>query len=221
MKKYFAITALAFALFLGTGSTVWAQAAVLGFDDHNGSPNSGTYSPGASFTFTLNLHFIPGGTVLNVAGISYWLQQVGAASGGPFYFSIGNRDATGSQFTFLQSPGNIFPQPMNSANAPFGSNVKDLGASTASGSGLAGGDYFIANITINIDPTIPQGVYQIGNTTVGGKTSVIFDDAGHSANIPQSLYTITIVPEPSSLALCASGLPFAVGLLRRLRARKS
>ena len=121
MKKYFAITALAFALVLATGSTGWAQAAVLGFDDHNGSPNSGTYSPGDSFTFTLNLHFIPGGTVLNVAGISYWLQQVGAASGGPFYFSITNRDATGSQFTVLQSPGNIFPQPMNSANAPFGS----------------------------------------------------------------------------------------------------
>lgn len=219
-RSLLAITA-ALGLMLATASTGRAQAAVLGFDDHNGTANSGTYSPGDSFTFSINLHFIPGGSVLNVAGLSYWFDQVGAASSGPFYFSITNRDATGSQFSFLQSTGNIFPQPMNSSTAPFGSNVKDLGASTASGAGLPGGDYFIANLTISIDPSTPVGTYQIANTTVGGKTSVIFDDAGHGTSIPQSIYTITVVPEPSSLALCATGIPFAVGFLRRFRSGRN
>jgi hypothetical protein len=46
----------------------------------------------------------------------------------------------------------------------------------------------------------------IENTTTGGKTSVITDDQGHTFAIPQATYTITVVPEPTSLALFAAGL---------------
>jgi hypothetical protein len=35
---------------------------------------------------------------------------------------------------------------------------------------------------------------------------VITDDQGHTFAIPQATYTITVVPEPTSLALFAAGL---------------
>src|ERR1043166_5786063 len=220
MPRYFLSITAAIALAFAVASPAKAQTAVLNFDDHNGSPNSGTYMPGDSFTFSITLHFVPSPSVPNVAGISYWFQQLGVTSAGPFYFSITGRDITGSQFSFPQSSGNIFPQPMNSTTSPFGSNVKDLGASTASGSGLPGGDYFVANVTLSIDPTTPAGVYQIANTTTGGKTSVIFSDTGSGANVSQSVYTVTVVPEPSTLAFCASGFAVTLGFLR-FRARRS
>src|SRR5256885_4027218 len=211
-KKYFlaAITMVA-CIFAGAASAS-AQTAVFSFDDHSGTANAGTYNPGDSFTFSITLTFAPGGAVQNLDGLSYWFEQQNPSA--PFYFSITNRDKTGSMFTDLQTPGLVYPQNMTPAND------KDLGAFLPD-AGVGAGVYFIANLTIKIDPTAASGTYQIENTTTGGKTSIITDDQGHTFAIPQAIYTITVVPEPSSIALSALGFTLVSGFVRgRFRRRR-
>ena len=211
MYKYLLSAIAALGLIFAAGSTARAQAAtaVFGFDDHAGSPNSGTYMPGDSFTFTIQLGFAPGGAVANLDGLSYWFEQQNPS--GPFNFSITNRDLSASMFDDPQTTHIVYPQNLSPQNA------SDLGALSSSSSG-GPGVYFIANLTIQIAPGTAPGVYQIENTTTGGKTSFITDDQGHTAVIPQAIYTITVVPEPNTLALFATGIPIALGFLRRFRA---
>ena len=81
----------------------------------------------------------------------------------------------------------------------------------------------MAYITISIDPAAAFGVYTLQNVTSGGKTAFIFNSAGTGFAIPASLYTVTVVPEPTSLALAGLGL---IGLLcfalrRRAQAAQS
>ena len=196
----------------GAFSTVSAQTAVFTYDDGGaggGLPNSGTYHPGDSFTFSIDLAFTPGGTISNLDGVSYWLQQNSPAS--PFIASVTLRDVTGSPFTDLQTPGLTYPQNLNPSNA------NDLGAAVPIGnSPLGTGSYLVANITVQISPTAPQfGTYVLSETLTGGKTSVISDSNGHTFAIPEADYTITMVPEPSTWV--AAGLVAAVLLLAQRR----
>jgi hypothetical protein len=207
MGRHFWAGLTALGLVLATVSMANAQTAIFGFDDHSGSPSSGSYMPGDSFTFSITLAFAPGGNVANLDGLSYWFEQSNPSA--PFYFSITNRDVTGSQFTFLQTANLTYPQTLSPSNS------KDLGALTQDGNGRGPGAYFIANLTIHIDPSATAGIYQIENTTAGAKTSIITDNQGHTAPIPQAIYTITVVPEPSSIALLATGIPMALAFIRR------
>src|SRR5581483_3104688 len=117
------------------------QTASLSFNDGVGTPNVGSYTPGSSFTFAVNLAFAPGGTIANLDGISYWFQQQNPGS--PVNFAITLRDVTGSQFTDLQTQNLTYPQSLTPANS------KDLGA-LLPGSPVGAGSYFIANITVSI-----------------------------------------------------------------------
>lgn len=203
MKTYF--LTLSAALTLALASTSSAQTALFTYNDGVGAPNAGSYLAGQSFTFALNLTFAPGGTVDNLEGLSYWMQQVSPA-GSPFNFAITLRDITGSMFTDLQTPSLTYPQNLNPSNA------NDLGGARASMTGVGANTYFVANITVSIDPSAALGTYTIGNTTSGGKTSVIADDGGDTFAIPQALYTITVVPEPGTwvgAALVAATLLFS------------
>jgi hypothetical protein len=191
MKKHVmvAMTALGFLL---VSSVSWAQTANFIYNDGNGVTNAGTYHPGDSFTFSISLAFAPGGTITNLDGLSYWFQQKSPAS--PFISSITLRDASGSQFSDLQTPGLTYPQNLNPSNA------NDLGAALPSNqAGLGAGTYFIANITVQISPTAPiTGTFVLDETLSAGKTSVISDSAGHTFAIPEADYTITMVPEPGT-----------------------
>jgi hypothetical protein len=184
MKSAFLTAAAAFAFAVVSGLS--AQTANFVFDDQNGPADAGSYPPGASFTFSVNLSFAPGGNVTNLAGLSYWFEQQSPVA--PFYFSITNRDDTGSQFSFLQTPGLTYPQLL----AP--TNTQDLGAGTQSGNGVGPGTYLIANLTVAIDPSAAPGTYIIENTTnASGKHSVISDSNGHTFAISHTSYTITVV----------------------------
>ena len=137
-----------------------------------------TYVAGSSFTFDITLDFTSGGAIANLNGLSYWMNQ-NTPAGAPFVFAITLRDATGSLFTDLQTPGITYPQNMT----PF--NTSDLGALSTDPHPT--GAYFIAHITMSISGSAAAGVYTIGNTTVttpgvGGRISVMNDDQGH--NLP-------------------------------------
>src|SRR5437016_3699960 len=174
MKKHLLVAITALLSVFATVAVSKAQTALFIYNDGSGTPNAGTYTPGSTFTFSINLAFAPGGSVVNLDGLSYWFQQSFPAMA-PFPFSITLRDVTGSQFTFLQTPGLTYPQTLNPSNA------KDLGASTQSGVGVGAGTYFIADITVSIPVNAPvTGTFTISNTTTGGKTSVITDDLGHT-----------------------------------------
>ncbi len=182
--------------FVATSS---AQTATFSYNDGSGTPNAGSYAPGSSFTFSISLAFTPGGTVANLEGLSYWFEQQNPSA--PFNFAITNRNATGSQFSVLQTPGVVYPQNMTPQNS------SDLGGSLPGATGLGAGNYFIANVTVSIAANAVPGTYLIENTTTAiGKRSIVSDDQGHTFGIPQSVYTVTVVPEPGTAALVSIGL---------------
>src|ERR1041385_4012152 len=121
MKKQILLAAAALLIVVGLAH---AQTANFIYNGGNGAPNAGTYHPGDSFTFSISLSFVPGGTITNLDGLSYWFQQKSPAS--PFISSITLRDVTGSQFADLQTAGLTYPQNLNPSNA------NDLGAALPS-----------------------------------------------------------------------------------------
>ena len=209
-KSFLALVALAFALNCAPFAS--GQTATFSFNDGSGTANAGSYSSGSSFTFSITLNFVPGGNIADLNGFSYWLEQQNPNS--PFNFAITNRDVSGSQFTFLQTPGLTYPQNMTPQNA------NDLGASVPGATGVGAGNYFIANLTISISASALPGTYLIENITTGGKTAIITDDFGNILAIPQSTYSVTVVPEPGSLALLLTGICLSGFEVLRQRANR-
>ena len=212
MKKYLLVV---IALVITSLGAAQAQTALFIYNDGNGTPDAGTYTPGSSFTFSIGLTFAPGGSIVNLDGLSYWLQQSIPAIA-PFPFSVTLRDVTGSMFTDLQTPGLTYPQSLNPQNA------NDLGAAIPVGmppgsEAVGAGTYFIANITVSIPLNAPTtGTFVLSNVTSGPKTSVISDSFGHTFGIPEADYTITMIPEPATWLTPALG---AIALLIAQRRR--
>ena len=198
MKKQILLAAAALLIVVGLAH---AQTALFIYNDGNGAPNAGTYHPGDSFTFSINLQMTTGGSIQNLDGLSYWFTQQ-SPGGGPFPFSITLRDVTGSSFTDLQSPSLSYPQNLNPTNA------NDLGAALPQNqAAFTSGTYFIANITVTIPTTAPvTGTFTISNTISGPKTSVISDSFGHTFAIPEADYIITMIPEPATWITPALGV---------------
>ena len=202
MKKQVLAAIMATALLALSSVSSSAQTANFIYDNGTATPSAGTYHPGDSFTFAIDLAFTPGGTIANLDGLSYWLQQ--KSPGSPFIASITLRDPNGpgvggvlgsGMFTDLQTPSLSYPQNLNPSNA------NDLGGAIPTGNPAQGaGTYFVANITIQISPTAANGTYVLDQTLTGGKTSVISDSSGHTFAIPEADYTITVVPEPGTWA---------------------
>jgi hypothetical protein len=192
ITKYLLIAAAVGTCVFAGAPRAHAQTATFIYNDGVGTPNQGTYSPGQSFTFSINLAFTPGGNVSNLEGLSYWFQQKTPA-GAPFYFAITNRDASGSMFTDLQTSSPSYPQNLNP------SNPSDLGALIGNGNTpLGAGTYFVANITVSISASAAPGEYTIDDVLTGGKKSVITDMAGHTFGISEADYIIDVVPEPAT-----------------------
>src|SRR3954468_5027819 len=97
MKKHILIAAAALVSASVLPFEVSAQTATFSYNDGNGVPNAGSFTPGSSFTFSIQLAFAPAGNVANLEGLSYWFEQQNPNA--PFNFAITNRNVTGSQFT--------------------------------------------------------------------------------------------------------------------------
>ncbi len=214
MRKLFLQVALALACGLGALSPTFGQTA---FFTYTGVP-SGPLTPGSSFTIDLNITFAAGGTINNLTAISYWMWQMGATAGNP-NFAITNRDVTGSVFNMVGAL--TYPQVLDPINRPLTGFQSDLGQG---GGPVGSGTYFLAHLTLQVLPTAQPGVYTISNTTqatpgVGGRFSVLTDTDGDTMAIPAAPFTVTVVPEPSTLVLLSlAGVVAAVGIWRRMTA---
>src|SRR5262249_23554314 len=85
-----------------------------------------------------------------------------------------------------------------------------------SATGVGAGNYFIANLTISINPAATPGTYIIESTTSPlNKQSSVADDQGHTFPIPHTSYTLTVValaitsiaPDNQDIVLQYKGVP--------------
>ena len=196
MKKTLLITIISAMMgisvaYAGTGTQS------LTYNDGNGTPNAGTYNQ--TDTITLDIFVTFAG--YNSPGLSFWFEaQNGIAS-----FLHITSISWGTTFPDSTTPpANIIGQGFASptgASAGFLSEVPDLGSTGNPTTPAAPGTYMEAHITLSIAGA-SMGTFILQSTTVSPHASEVSDDAFNDHNIvPAAQYMITIVPEPTTLAL--------------------
>ena len=174
----------------------------LSFDDlglGGGGANSGTYAPGQTFSFDVLLTFAG----YNGAGLSYWLET--------------NTAFAGSLTITSTTYGTTFPDPTNRTqplcsliqrrvlSAGFSTETRDFGSTINDFNNPPGpGTYFVNHITFTIAAGAPMGSFILQSTVTNPHTSenTSFDGTTFADNnLPAAQYMITIVPEPTTLAL--------------------
>ena len=173
----------------------------LTFDDlglGGGTATSGTYGINDTFSFDVSLTF----SGYNCPGLSFWLETVTAFAG--------SLSITGVTYgtTFPDATQN-FPNPAF-FNATTGASpgqmteTRDLGSTLDPQGPSAGpGTYFVAHITFTLNNATP-GSYILQSTVTSPHTSeaTSFDGTNFADNsLPSEQYLITIIPEPTTLAL--------------------
>jgi hypothetical protein len=225
MKKTLLVTIVC-AMF--TAGAVYGQTQSIAFDDlglGGGAGNEGTYSPGDSFSFDVILTFAG----YNSPGYSLWLEtQTGLA---PF-ISI----TAISYFKFTDSTDEGVPKAFNDTSGQSSSSFLtdddtvtnpdtgtfdqgDLGATSPI---ATPGSYKILHITFQLSGA-PVGNWALQSTTTSPKVSIVTDSTTNTANnidrpLGQTIYSITIIPEPSTLALIGVTAVAGAIIARRRRA---
>ncbi len=190
---------------MASAPTAAGQSAQFVFAPVSGFENA---APGSSITFSINLVFTGGGTFTDVQGLTFYLQQNGAA---PFVFTLSGRDLGASPFN---DPTTVNPALAANGPALNPTNDTDLGA-TADGA-FGDGTYFIANMTLSISGTAAAQSYTIQSTDAGNQFSRVFNSDSDTLAVQPGSLTVTVVPEPGSIALLAfASVGLAVFAYRR------
>lgn len=189
-----ALTSAAFGQDNGGGNrTIQAQSmAITG-------PTS--WTPGTSFQLNTSLTY----SGYSSFGQSYWLEVNSALA--PFLQISG--ETYSSQWN---DPNQTTPNPSlfnqsSGASAGFMADQRDLGATNAStpGSEIPPGTYALNTLTFDLaagaSALIGQS-FTLRTTTVSPRASIVTDASFNDNNIiPPGTIVVTIVPEPSTLAL--------------------
>jgi hypothetical protein len=174
----------------------------LTFDDlglGGGDATHGTYMPGTTFSFDVLLTF----SGYNSTGLSFWLETATAFAGslsitgvtyGTTFPDATQTAPNPAQFnsTTGATPGNM------TENRDLGSTINDFGNVPGPGT------YFVAHITFSIGAGAAPGNYILQSTVASPHTSeaTSFDGTTFADNnLPSAQYFISIVPEPTTLAL--------------------
>jgi PEP-CTERM motif len=220
MKK--AILLVTVSLLLGA-SWAFGQSASFSFNDTtapagtlidtNPAINAATFGSGTgTFNVDVSLAFA-GGTS---TGYSLWLEtETGAASkisiAGETLFTFTTiTDSEAKPWNFTDSSG----AHVGFLSEKSATQAGDLGAT---GTAQAAGTYKVADLQFSLSGLAP-GTYHLETTTLSPKPSEA-TVGGTDAFAAQSIYTITIVPEPATWSLMALGGlgSLGVNLLRRRR----
>jgi hypothetical protein len=189
----------------------------ISFDDGVGPGNAGTYNSTDSFSVDLYLTF----NGYNAVGFSLWLET--NASAAPFISLTGFTYGT----TFVD-PTQPFAGPigftLGHGNGFYGTaNNSDLGATQNppyDQSMVAPGTYFLGHLTVSLNGLAP-GVYVLRSDATNPHPSEVTSYFPGTPNplrdefMPNSDYTITVVPEPGTMSLIAVGVIGLATLCRR------
>jgi hypothetical protein len=187
----------------------------ISFNDGIGPGNAGTYSPSDHFSVDLYLTF----NGYNALGFDLWFEAT--ASAAPFLSLTGFTYGTTFQdpiqpfagpigFTYDQGTGfYTTPQPSDfgaTQNLPYEKTM------------VPPGTYFIGQLTVSLAGLTP-GVYILRTAATQAGTLYRISNVGsyfpgtsdpfRTEPIPNSDYTITVVPEPATVSLIGLG---AIGL---------
>ena len=185
------------ALFLAAG--IGQAAVMVSLTDNDGTPNVGFGDAGQPFTLTVTLT----STLEQTTGLTYFLQELTGSSGNA-HFQIIGRNITGSPFSDLTTSDGVALAPTSAMLDP--SNDHDLGAGLANLNAPLGiGSFFVANITLLVLPTTPNGNYMIQLTP----NSVAAGPGPTFNEIPVVQFPYTVVtpsiPEPATASLMILG----------------
>jgi hypothetical protein len=190
MKKTLLIATICGIMTAGTAYSQHSQS--LSYVPSGG----GIYGQNATFTLNVSLTF----SGYSSYGLSYWLELPNAQAS---FFHITAEDFL--TFTDPTQPNwpNELNFPMtNGVDAGYMSTSNDLGATTVFPASVGAGTYQISHITFSITGA-PLGNYTFYSTSTNPKPSIVTDTSFNDNAIPRSFFTITIVPEPTTLALLA------------------
>ena len=185
--------------------------AILTYDDQGmggETGDSGSYAPGSSFAFDISLTVTstpgPGAdSIPDMQGFSLWFETAAVSQD---YFTITNRTVV--TFEARNSPALQYPQAIRpGGNTPPNTNGQtDLGGFDGVARPTNATYSVIDNLTIQIAPNTPAGVYTIFNTTSGPKWTEVSDSAFIAHFLTTAYpYTITVIPEPATTSHLAFG----------------
>jgi PEP-CTERM motif-containing protein len=190
MKKTLLITTIICGM-MAAGTAFSQNTQTLTF-----TPSGTVFNQNDTFTVNTFLNFGP----YSAYGLSYWLETAGGTQS---FFHI-----TAEDYLVFNDPNqtgfpNEFNFPMmNGVDAGMFATSNDLGGTTQPLTLVQAGNYQISHITFSITGAAP-GVYTFFSTTTNPRPGAVADQNFNDELIPQASFSITVVPEPTTVALLA------------------